>query len=372
MFNDEGMLPENDGLEESQEFGEEESGEAGDGAEYDESGELEETEETGDQDEGDAGLFAGRYKTYGGLAQAYVKQREQLSLPVDLQNYGTPEKLEKAFLRDQKRLETGYVPDAQHRKPRVEVDEMSEAQLFMELQRQQGEVQNMLGGGQPGQPPLQPQFAPQQTPQQFLQQPVPEQQPPPGYVPQGQPIQLPAARKHSVFDEYRGNPEDFAEKLLSDPISVLRDVIREEIDIQGTQLGYVLQNVLTPMAQNVAQVRSQVDIDREVRSLERKLIRSGESLDDYWPEMQQVLQRYPGLRNVPKGLDQALEMAKVQKAIGNRTAKKNPAKSGLRVGAAKGSGVPRAQYTAPGKLSPIEAEKRAIFGSGKDKGVFDD
>jgi len=323
-------------------------------------------DEAGDETKEGGQLFAGKYKTFGGLAQAYIRQREQLGLPVDLQNYATPEALEKAFLRDKARLEKGggKVAGKQQDDTDVDLDELDDAELIMELQRQQTQIQQALG--------LQP-MMPGQIPGQT---PVPPQQmmptmDPSGY-PQGYPGQIPQM-KHSVFDEGKVSVEEFAEKLMTDPVATLRDVIREELNIQGTQLGYALHSVLSSIMNNVTQVKTQAELDREFRGLERKLLRRGESLEDYWPEMQMVLQQYPGLHNVPNGLEQAYQMAKVQKTLANRTAKRNPAKAGLRMGASRGSGVPRSQYGQVGKLTPQEAERRQIFGDPKKpKGIFDD
>lgn len=337
-------------------------------------------DEAGDETKEGGQLFAGKYKTFGGLAQAYIRQREQLGLPVDLQNYATPEALEKAFLRDKARLEKGggKVAGKQQDDTDVDLDELDDAELILELQRQQAQIQQALGlqpmmpGQIPGQMPLPGQMPGQtQVPPQQMMPPMDPSGYPQGY-PQGYPGQIPQM-KHSVFDEGKVSAEEFAEKLMTDPVATLRDVIREELNIQGTQLGYALHGVLSSIMNNVTQVKTQAELDREVRGLERKLLRKGESLEDYWPEMQMVLQQYPGLHNVPNGLEQAYQMAKVQKTLANRTAKRNPAKAGLRMGASRGNGVPRSQYGQVGKLTPQEAERRQIFGDPKKpRGIFDD
>jgi hypothetical protein len=322
------------------------------------------------------------------LAQAYVKQRQQLGYPVDLQNYGTPEALEKAYSRDKARLDAkGKGQNAGENSGEVSVDELDDLQLMQEYQRQQMAINTALGqpGVMPGMIPGQVQTS-QQMPGQFqqpMQQQIPGQVPQmqqqgfqqpgqmPGQVPQGYyPQQQPS--KHSVLDNPNVNAEELAERLIADPAKTLREIIREEMNIQGAQLGGALQGVLTPVIQSQMQIRSSVEQDRELNKLDKQLRKSGESLDDYLPEIQQVLQQYPGLANVKDGYAQALGMARVTKAMNTRRPVTNT-KAGLRVGASQGAGVPKGQYGQPRPKTREEMEHDKIFGTSvKPKKLFDD
>jgi hypothetical protein len=363
MFNEEGELQQTnqENLEETSELFEPEGGLEDTGEEVEEAGEGREEQPEGQNET----LYAGQYKTFGGMAQAYIRQRRQLGLPEDLQNYATPEALEKAFLRDKTRMDTrgkGRVDEAVNDE---DLDELDDTQLMSEFARQQMAINQALGqpGMIPGQSPAQPvQPMQPQVPQitQGFQ----------GYNPQQQTQQI---RRHSVLDNPEVTADSFAEKLMNDPVAVLREVIREEMDIQGSQLGNALYGILNPVVQSQQQLRSAAERDREMRKLEKTLNKRGESMDDYLPEMEAVLQQYPGLNNVKDGFAQALGMARVQKAMNARRKPSTAGKAGLRVGAQRGAGISKGQYGQPRRATAEETERRQIFGDvNRKRGMFDE
>jgi hypothetical protein len=375
LFDDEGELQQQnqENLEETSElFNESEGGQEDTGEEVEEA-EGQEEQQEGQNDET---LYAGQYKTFGGMAQAYIRQRRQLGLPEDLQNYATPEALEKAFLRDKGRMDArgkGREVETEEETTDEDLDELDDAQLMSEFARQQMAITQSLGqqpGMMPGQVPNQqmPPQQPAQVPQMQQSQVTQGFQ---GYNPQQQ---VPQTRQHSVFDNPGVTADQFAERLMNDPVTVLREVIREEMDIQGSQLGNALYGILNPVVQNQMQLRSAAERDREMRKLEKTLNKRGESLDDYQAEMDAVLQQYPGLANAKDGFAQALGMARLQKAMNSRRKPTGTGKKGgLRPGGARGAGIPKGQYGQPRRLTAEEAERRAIFGDvNKKRGMFDD
>lgn len=337
----------------------------------------EEVEEADGEDEQgeETKLLAGKFKTFGGLAQNYIKQRRKLGLPEDLQNYNSSEALEKAYLRDQARIESRSKQasqEGQGQGDNTDFDQFDDSQLLAALTQQQTQIQTALNGGQQNQ-------LPNQIQNQAMNQ--PPNLPPLQFGPQDQPPQnyrydpnagRQASVRHSVLDDYRGTPEEFAERLISDPVKVLREIIREEFNIQGSDLGQALYGALSTISQGVNQVRSTVEQDKELRKLEKALNKSGESLDDYMPEIQTVMKQYPGLQNLPDGFAQALGMARVTKAINTRRQAPTTNKAGLRINSGQGSGVPKQQYGQNPKQTPEEQTKQRIFGNPSKRGYFDD